>query len=139
MFKYDGGCLCNVTTFTAKGEPIDPHLCSCTMCQKSSGAPTVAWVEFPLKSFEWTGKARPSFYQSSKGTQRCFCPKCGGFLGCVNEGCDNISITIASLRNSSLIVPSEKHSYKESAPSWWRVSIIPNEVSKEEANDPSDN
>ena len=49
--EYEGGCLCNETTFTARGEPSNPHLCSCTMCQKSSGAPTVAWVEFPLATF----------------------------------------------------------------------------------------
>ena len=139
MPKYDGGCLCNETTFTADGEPSDPDLCSCTMCQKSSGAPTVAWIEFPLKSFEWTGKTLPSFYQSSKRTQRCFCPKCGSFLGCVDEGYENISITIASLRNPSLVVPSEKHSYKERAPSWWRVSVIPNEASKGEMDDHADN
>jgi hypothetical protein len=43
----------------------------------------------------------------------------------VAEGYDNISITIALLKNPSLVVPSEKHSYNESAPSWWKVSIIP--------------
>jgi hypothetical protein len=124
MPEYVGGCLCNETTFIAKGQPSNPHLCSCTMCQKSSGAPTVAWVEFSFKSFQWSGKTKPAFYQSSEKTQRCFCQRCGSFLGALNEGCENISITIATLKNPNLIVPTEKHSYKESAPSWWHVNII---------------
>ena len=56
MINYEGGCLCGEMTYAVKSKPANPHLCSCTMCQKSSGAPTVAWVEFPLKSFEWKKK-----------------------------------------------------------------------------------
>jgi len=121
--EYEGGCLCNETTFTARGMPINPHLCSCIMCQKSSGAPTVAWVEFPLDTFKWNGN-KPGFYQSSEKTQRCFCQKCGCLLGTLNKGYPNVCITIASLTNPNLIVPNKQHSYKESAPSWWEVNIV---------------
>lgn len=123
MKKYLGGCLCGETTFIAKGEPINPHLCSCTMCQKTSGAPTMAWVAFPLKRFEWNGKREPGLYQSSKKIKRCFCKNCGGALATLEEGCENIDITISSLNNPDLIAPGEQHSYKESAPSWWNVHI----------------
>ena len=126
MPKYDGGCLCNESTFSARGEPRNPHLCSCTMCQKSSGAPTVAWVEFPLDTFEWNGVSKPGFYQSSPRTKRCFCKKCGGLLGTFNEGYPNVCITIASLKNPNLIIPNEKHSYKESAPLWWKPHVLKN-------------
>jgi len=122
--EYEGGCLCNETTFTARGEPSNPHLCSCTMCQKSSGAPTVAWVEFPLATFQWNDTSKPSLYQSSENTQRCFCQKCGGLLGAIDKGNPNVCITIASLKNPNLIVPGKQHSYKEEAPSWWGVSIL---------------
>ena len=125
MLKYNGGCLCNKTTFTSTAEPINPHLCSCKMCQKSSGAPTVAWLEFPLKAFKWTGE-KPGLYQSSKKTKRCFCTECGGLLGAINNGSDYISITIASLENPNLVIPGEQHSYKESAPYWWKVKISTN-------------
>jgi hypothetical protein len=33
--EYEGGCLCGETTFTAKGKPNNPHLCSCTMCVRN--------------------------------------------------------------------------------------------------------
>jgi hypothetical protein len=127
MPTYEGGCLCNATTFIARGKPTNPHLCSCTMCQKSSGALTVAWVEFPLDTFQWNG-LNPSLYQSSEKTQRCFCQKCGGLLGTINEGYPNVCITIASLKNPNLIVPSKQHSYEEEAPSWWEVNIVDKRV-----------
>lgn len=123
MLEYHGGCLCNETTYTARGEPFNPHLCSCTMCQKSSGASTVAWVEFPLNHFQWTA-SNPGLYQSSEKTRRCFCKKCGGLLGTLNVGYSNICITIASLKNPNLVVPNKKHSYKESAPLWWEPHIL---------------
>jgi hypothetical protein len=121
--EYSGGCLCNETTFIAKGEPKNAHLCSCTMCQKSSGAPTVAWVEFALDTFQWD-KRKPGTYQSSTKTKRCFCVKCGGLLGTLNEGYPYVCITIASLHNPNLIVPGKLHSHKEQAPCWWDVSIV---------------
>lgn len=120
--EFAGGCLCNETTFIAKGEPSNAHLCSCTMCQKSSGAPTVAWVEFPLDTFQWNGR-KPGTYQSSKSTQRCFCTKCGGLLATLNNGYPYVCITIASLNNPNLIVPGRQHSFKEQAPCWWNVSV----------------
>ena len=116
--NYQGSCLCGKTTYTAKSEAINPHLCSCTMCQKSSGAPTVAWVSFKLATFEWDG-VQPELYQSSAKTQRCFCKECGGLLAALNEGDDTICITIASLNNPNLIAPGPQHSFKESAPIWW--------------------
>ena len=116
---YQGGCLCKKTTYQARGASINPHICSCTMCQKSSGAPTVAWVAFPLATFTWT-KNKPKYYQSSAKTQRCFCASCGSFLGAMDQGCENISITITTLDNPNLIPPNLKqHSYIASKPSWW--------------------
>jgi len=123
MTTFEGGCLCKTITYTIEGQPHNPHLCSCTMCQKSSGAPTVAWVEFPLEKFKWTGK-EPRLYPSSKITQRCFCPNCGCLIATLNEGYANICVTIASLNNPNRIIPNEQHSYKESAPEWWRPQIV---------------
>lgn len=123
ILEYEGGCLCKETTFIASGKPINPHLCSCTMCQKSSGALTVAWVEFPLATFQWTGSSKPGLYQSSEKTQRCFCQKCGGLLGTLNKGYPNVCVTITSLNNPHLVMPDKQHSYKDGAPSWWEVKI----------------
>jgi len=115
--------LCKETSYLAKGDPINPHLCSCTMCQKSSGSPTVAWVEFLLKDFNWSLNNHLGLYRSSEKTQRCFCKNCGSFLGAIDDEGDSIFITIASLNNPNLIVPSKEHSYEEEGPAWWRADI----------------
>ena len=121
--QYGGGCLCGQTAYIASGQPINPHLCSCTMCQKSSGAPTVAWVSFQLENFQWA-KNKPNLYQSSEKIERVSCKKCGGLLATLEEGSSTICITIASLDDPSLIVPlTGKHSYKESAPNWWLPAL----------------
>ena len=52
---YEGGCLCGNIRFRATGPADWPHTCSCKMCQRHSGALTVAWVEFPRDRVEWTG------------------------------------------------------------------------------------
>lgn len=126
--EYEGSCLCGETSYMAKGKPINPHLCSCTMCQKSSGSLTVPWVGFELKDFSWT-KNEPRLYRSSKTTDRISCKNCGGLLGTLNYEKDGklkseIWITIGTLKNPHLIIPENQHSYKESAPSWWISKII---------------
>lgn len=44
---FEGGCLCGWIRFQARGPAQKPHTCSCKMCQRHTGAPTTAWVEFP--------------------------------------------------------------------------------------------
>ncbi|MBX9977156.1 MAG: GFA family protein [Alphaproteobacteria bacterium] len=121
---FSGSCLCGHIAYQVKGPPIFPHLCSCRMCQKWSGAPTVAWVSFPQITLTWKGiGGAPSFFRSSEQTQRGFCPRCGGTLCALNEGDPNVAITIASLDEPAHIIPTEQHSYADEAPFWWNVHV----------------
>lgn len=121
---YSGGCLCGHIRFEVAGNPSFPHLCSCRMCQKWSGAPTVAWVEFLLTDFSWTGPGgEPNRFQSSEQSERGFCAKCGSTVCALDDGYDKISLTIATLDEPSAIIPGKQHSYEASAPDWWRVGI----------------
>lgn len=121
---FKGGCLCGSIRYIAKAEPIFPHLCSCTTCQSWSGAPTVAWVEFPLDSFQWVGSGgEPSYFSSSAKTQRGHCPKCGSNICAVDEGYDNISIVMGSLDTAEAIIPDIQHSFEDEKPNWWRAEV----------------
>jgi len=121
---YSGGCLCGNIRFTVTGKPTFPHLCSCRMCQTWSGAPTVAWVEFPLEGVSWTGPGgEPSLFRSSQKTRRGFCDQCGGTLAAIDDGYDKISLTIATFDEPSKLVPGKQHSYRKSAPDWLKVEI----------------
>ena len=121
---FAGGCLCGNIRFLAIGKPSFPHLCSCRMCQTWSGAPTVAWVEFPIDGFSWTGPGgEPTRFQSSEKSQRGFCNKCGGSICAFDEGYDKLALTIAVFDEPSALVPGKQHSYRQSAPSWLIVDI----------------
>ncbi len=56
-----GGCLCGFVRFEATGEPGNPHSCSCDICQRHSGASSLAWVEFPSEAVSLDGRGRYTF------------------------------------------------------------------------------
>jgi len=119
MLEFSGGCLCGSLRFKISAKPAYPHYCSCRQCQLWSGAPLVAWVEFPIASLEYIGPGgHPRLFRSSEQTQRGFCPECGSTIFAFDEGSDNVSITLACLDGSPDIVP-ESQSYATSAPSWF--------------------
>jgi len=122
--SFEGGCLCGHIRYRVLAEAEFPHLCSCTMCRKWSGAPTLAWVEFPLAAFDWTGPGgEPNYHRSSDKTQRGNCPNCGSALCAVDDGYENISIVIGSLDDPDRIVPDAAHSFEDTRPKWWRPQI----------------
>ncbi len=122
--SYEGGCLCGRIRFRVTAEPAFPHLCSCSQCRRWSGAPTVAWVEFPLAAFEWTGPGgEPRYFQSSEKTRRGSCPDCGSSLCALDEGYSNISLLIGALDRPNLIVPDAQHSYRSFRPNWWHPNV----------------
>lgn len=122
--KFSGGCLCGHIRYEAVAEPVFPHLCSCAMCQKWSGAPTLAWLEFPQAAFQWTGPGgSPRLFQSSKKSKRGNCPECGSAICAIDEGYENISIVIGSLDEPDLVVPDVQHSFEKSKPAWWRPAV----------------
>jgi hypothetical protein len=125
MTEYTGGCLCGNIRYRIFGDPTRPHFCTCRMCQRWSGAPIVAWVDFPHQSVLFDGPGgNPTFFRSSKASQRGFCPKCGGAICAVDDGSDKICMTVATLDDPDAIVPTSR-SYPDSAPSWLRVEAVP--------------
>lgn len=71
-----GGCLCGAIRYRIDAEPTDFAWCHCRMCQKASGAPSVAWTMVPSRAFRWTAGAPARYPSSTKGV-RWFCPACG--------------------------------------------------------------
>lgn len=121
MPTYSGGCLCGNIRYRTDGTPSFPHFCSCRMCQRWSGAPIVAWVDFPRASLVFDGPGgEPTFHRSSATAQRGFCPRCGGTLCALDDGADTICMTVATLDDPNAIIP-ESQSYRESAPAWLKL------------------
>lgn len=118
-YKYTGGCLCGHIRYEVFGFPMFPHFCSCKMCQKWGGSPTVAWVNFLRENLVFE-EAEPSLYRSSQATQRGFCPKCGSTILAIDDGSEEVGLTISTLDDSSAITP-EAHTYSEFRPSWLKL------------------
>ena len=69
-----GSCLCGAVTYTVSG-PLRPVIaCHCRQCRKTSGH-HVAATSAPRESVAIRGEV--TWYRSSPGARRGFCPTCG--------------------------------------------------------------
>jgi hypothetical protein len=71
-----GRCHCGAIRYAVTGEPKHTVLCHCTDCQRSSGAPMVAWTAVAEGDFAVT-QGNPKTINSSGASIRNFCPDCG--------------------------------------------------------------
>ena len=79
-----GGCRCGAVRFTTDGEALHVTFCHCRDCQRSSGAPMVAWAGFVEAQFAVVqGEART--INLSGEAFRSFCADCGTGLWYRNE------------------------------------------------------
>lgn len=119
-----GGCLCGRIRFEAKGNAGNPHTCSCRMCQRHSGAPMTAWVEFPADAVTWTGPGgAPAKWQSSDVSSRAFCPACGSSLGAIDDDpVIALLIGVFDKPGAAALRPT-KHAYKGQRPRWLHAEI----------------
>ena len=121
---HTGGCLCGHIRFEADGPAENPHTCSCTMCQRHSGAPTMAWVTFAKDKVRWTGPGgAPSTWRASDFSSRAFCPACGSTLGAIGDA-PTIGLVTGNFDrpNRKDLIPAA-HSYKGARPRWWHIDI----------------
>ena len=71
-----GGCRCGAIRYEVSGEDAHHALCHCRDCQRSCGAPVVAWSAFQDANFRIT-KGKPASYHGDGASIRHFCGNCG--------------------------------------------------------------
>lgn len=82
--SLSGGCQCGAVRYEIANAPERVSICHCRDCQKSAGAPMVAWVMVPKDDFRVSaGEARA--VNSSGDSFRYFCSNCGTGLYYINE------------------------------------------------------
>jgi len=117
----EGACLCGELSYRVVVPPIDAGYCHCRLCQRSSGAPVLAWFTVPVNSFSYI-KGRPSIFRSSASNQREFCNACGTQVAFRrSENPTTVDITIASLAEPMLVQP-EYHIWRSSRIAWFETS-----------------
>lgn len=90
------------------------------MCQRSTGAPVVAWITVPASTFDYV-KGTPKIHHSSKQAQREFCPDCGTQLVFRKHDLDSVDITTASLDEPARFPP-KLHIWRESRIPWFETN-----------------
>jgi len=115
---YEGGCLCGALRFSALGRPIDAGYCHCRLCQRSTGAPVLAWASFPVETFEYT-KGKPTCFASSSWGHREFCNLCGTQI-CYRQtdAARTVDVNVGCMDNPADFPP-EHHLYFKDRISWF--------------------
>jgi hypothetical protein len=117
---FVGGCLCGQQRYEAR-KPIEAGYCHCRLCQRSSGAPLLAWVAFRTSSFRKT-QGEPATYRSSAVGRRDFCASCGTQLAFRDTRTpERIDVNVGSLDDSSKIEP-EYHIWVASRVPWLEIA-----------------
>lgn len=99
----EGGCLCGAIRYAIDGPVLTSDWCHCRLCQRSAGAPAVAWFTVPTSAFHYT-KGEPRTYASTERGRRQFCGSCGTQL-VFFDGDAERDITVASLDDPARVPP----------------------------------
>ena len=114
----EGGCACGAVRYRI-GHPIETVICHCRLCQRSAGAPSVAFTT--IIRADWIvldGADRLREWHSTPFGRRRHCGCCGSLLTvAVDFQPDTIDVTTATLDDPSAVMPIV-HIFCEEAPSW---------------------
>ena len=94
------------------------------MCQRHSGALTLAWAEFPRDAVRWTGPGgAPAMWRSSDRSQRAFCPTCGSTIGAIDDA-PTVALVLGvfDAPNRVELAPVAQSHFTR-RPKWWHVVI----------------
>lgn len=114
----EGGCFCGAIRYRIEADPVASGYCHCTICQRSTGAPVLAWASFPVESFSYTRGRATTFHSSSWG-HRQFCTTCGTQI-CYRDTVDanSVEVNVASL-DSPASFPPDHHIFTKDRIAWF--------------------
>lgn len=119
-----GGCQCGAIRYALHSQPARPCICHCRMCQKAAGNLFGAFGGVPAEDFEETRGAL-SWWVSSSGGERGFCPNCGTPLAWRNPEHTWTSVMTGSLDHPELVKPVFQYGREGMIPWLHEVLAIP--------------
>lgn len=115
-----GGCHCGAIRYELSAQPFDADYCHCRDCQRTTGAPVAAWMDFQKEQIRWLGN-EPAEYKSSEYIRRGFCPVCGSTMSYRSMRYpDYFTLSITSLDEPDSIRPNY-HIHTDSQLSWLSI------------------
>jgi hypothetical protein len=118
---YEGGCLCGEVRFKAVGKPNWILWCHCQSCRRHSGAPASVFVAFEHSAVTMT-KGEITKFNSSPGTVRGFCSRCGSTLTCENAKLPNEAHYHVGAFDRAAELKPAGHIYPEERVAWLRLA-----------------
>ena len=101
--RMAGGCACGRVRYRAAVASDEAYLCHCRMCQRATGAVSIALTGVRKDEVEWEGE--PDWYASSPIASRPFCSACGTSLGFAYPDSEKMDLTVASFDDPSRFRP----------------------------------
>jgi hypothetical protein len=117
--SVEGGCFCGAVRYVADGDPLRVMHCHCTICRRTSGAPVVTWITYPMGAFRWT-KGTPAGVKSTANATRNFCAKCGSHMAFIIDGAKELDITVGTLDNPLDYAPMY-HIFNDTRIAWFKL------------------
>ncbi len=103
-------CACGNLTVTARGEPLDVYLCSCTDCQRGTGSAFSYAALFPERAVTIVGERRQYTQRGDSGRaiDSYFCPTCGTAIAFRAEGLPGaVGVPVGCFADASFAPPSK--------------------------------
>ncbi|MFQ1974641.1 GFA family protein [Aeromonas veronii] len=119
-----GGCHCGAIRYEVLTAPFAADFCHCRDCQRTTGAPVGAWMDFHAEEVQWLC-GKPTEYASSDFIRRGFCAECGSSLTYRStqypvpstQYPEYLTLAITSLDNPDAVAPTY-HIHTESQLPW---------------------
>lgn len=119
-----GGCACRRVRYAVQIHNDDAYLCHCRMCQRATGAVSVAFKNVKQADVAW--EHEPDWYDSSPIGKRPYCRECGTSLGYqYKEGSENMDLTVASFDDPSRFKPMHHFGAESIQRHWLKTEGLP--------------
>jgi hypothetical protein len=116
----EGGCLCGAVRYRISPCEGDSAYCHCRTCQRSAGAPVLAWMSIPTEAFQFLA-TMPNVFRSGPASQREFCGMCGTQLLYRGSHGRTVDINTATLDDPTL-APPQYHIWRMSRIAWFETA-----------------
>lgn len=120
MPELTGGCLCGAIRYESSSVPTGTGYCHCRLCQRSTGAPVLAFASVPYSDFRII-KGQQARHSSSAHGERWFCNRCGTQIAyCERNQPVEVDINVGSLDNPES-APPRYHIFHGSRIDWFNI------------------
>ena len=117
-----GRCLCGDVRYELDGPIAFMNTCHCSICRRITGTAYGVFAQARADGFRWiAGEERLRYYESSAGTRRSFCGRCGAKMPIVFADLGHVTIPAGTLDGDPGVRPAV-HVHVASKAPWFEIT-----------------